>query len=123
MAQQLEVVERKSSLPTERPPLLFVHGSAYDAWCWTEHFLDYFAEHGFSAYALSLRGHGGSGGRESFRAILDLSFLRPDPVRVRGTPLLVLGAERDYIIPPPRPRARRMPTAPNRRSWRASRTM
>ena len=55
---------------------------------------------GFSAYALSLRGHGGSGGRESFRAILDLSFLRPDPVRVRGTPLLVLGAERDYMIPP-----------------------
>ncbi len=39
-------------------------------------------------------------GRESFRAILELGYLRPDPARVRGTPLLVLGAERDYIIPP-----------------------
>ena len=39
-------------------------------------------------------------GRESFRAILELSYLRPDPARVRGTPLLVLGAERDYIVPP-----------------------
>ena len=43
MAQQLEVIERKSSLPTERPLLLFVHGSAHGAWCWAEHFLDYFA--------------------------------------------------------------------------------
>ena len=218
MAHELEVIERKSTLPTEHPPLLFVHGSAHGAWCWAEHFLDYFSEHGFSAYALSLRGHGGSGGRErlrwasvadyvddvaevaatlpsapvvighslggmvvqkyleprvapaavlvapappggmprqlwrmslgspwvmaetllvlepgrafstpararkflfspeledeavrryvallgreSFRAILELSYLRPDPARVRGTPLLVLGAERDYIIPP-----------------------
>ena len=218
MAHELEVIERKSTLPTAHPPLLFVHGSAHGAWCWAEHFLDFFAEHGFDAYALSLRGHGSSGGRErlrwasiadyaddvaevaatlpsapvvighslggmvvqkylerrvapaavlvapappggmasqlwrlslenpwlmletlltlepgkafsspararkhlfspeleeeavrryvallgreSFRAILELSYLRPDPARVRRTPLLVLGAERDYIIPP-----------------------
>ncbi len=218
MTHELEIIERKSSLPTERPPLLFVHGSAHGAWCWAEHFLGFFAGQGFSAYALSLRGHGGSGGRErlrwasiadyvddvarvaatlpgapvvaghslggmvvqqylerhvapaavllapappggnrrqaarmalhnpwlaleslltlepgrgfstpararrflfspeldeeavrryvkllgreSFRAIMELGHLRPDATRVRRTPLLVLGAERDYIVSP-----------------------
>ena len=217
MTHELEVIERKSSLPTERPPLLFVHGSAHGAWCWAEHFLGFFAEQGFNAYALSLRGHDRSGGRErlrwtsiaayvddvaqvaatlpsppvlaghslggmvvqqclerhaapaavllapappggnrgptarmalqnpwlaleslltlepgrgfstpararrflfspeldeeavrryvkllgreSFRALIEMNYLRPDPDRVRRTPLLVLGAERDYIVP------------------------
>ena len=67
MAHELEVIERKSNLPTEHPPLLFVHGLGHGAWCWAEHFLDYFAERGFNAYALSLRGHGGSSGRERLR--------------------------------------------------------
>ena len=67
MTHDLEIVERKGSLPHKRPPLLFVHGSAHGAWCWAEHFLDYFADQGFSAYALSLRGHGASGGRKRLR--------------------------------------------------------
>lgn len=218
MTHELEVIERKSSLPTERTPLLFVHGAVHGAWCWAERFLDYFADQGFNAYALSLRGHGASDGRkrlrwasmadyvddvaraaatlpsaavvaghslggmvvqrylerhvapaavllapgppggnrdeaarmglrhpwlaieslltrepgrgfatpararrflfspeldeeavrryvkllgrESFRAMLELGYLRPDAARVRRTPLLVLGAERDYIVSP-----------------------
>ena len=47
---------------TARPPLLFVHGIGYGAWCFAEHWLGAAAERGFPAYALSLRGHGGSGG-------------------------------------------------------------
>ncbi len=47
-----------------RAPLLFVHGAYVGAWCWAEHFLPWFAEQGFDAYAVSLRGHGQSGGRE-----------------------------------------------------------
>jgi alpha-beta hydrolase superfamily lysophospholipase len=31
------------------------------------HFLDYFAQHGFAAHAVSLRGHGHSAGRDSLR--------------------------------------------------------
>ena len=42
------------------PPLLFVHGAWHGAWCWADHFLPYFAAHGYDAYALSLRGHAGS---------------------------------------------------------------
>ena len=196
-----------------------MHGAGLGAWCWAEHFLDFFAERGFSSYALSLRGHGKSGGRarlrwtsiadyvsdveriasglprrpvvvghslgglvvlkylethpapaalllapppgrgmlgaamrmlvehpwlsmqviatgqprrllarpelvrkfsfspelseervreyaarmgsESFRALLQLMYTRPDPARIRGVPLLVLGGGRDYFIRPP----------------------
>jgi len=48
-----------------KPPLLFVHGGYCDAWCWAPHFLPWFAQKGYAAHALSLRGHGTSGGRET----------------------------------------------------------
>lgn len=44
-----------------RPPLLFVPGLGAGAWVFAEHWLDHAAERGFPAYAMSLRGHGGSG--------------------------------------------------------------
>jgi pimeloyl-ACP methyl ester carboxylesterase len=55
-----------------KPPLLFVHGGYCDAWCWEPYFLPWFAAQGFPAHALSLRGHGASGGHDSlFVAGLD----------------------------------------------------
>jgi len=55
-----------------KPPLLFVHGGYTDGWCWEPHFLPWFAGKGHAAHALSLRGHGASGGQESlFIAGLD----------------------------------------------------
>ncbi|MCB0946221.1 MAG: alpha/beta fold hydrolase, partial [Mycobacterium sp.] len=55
----LEVIDKGSGRPGE-PPLLFVHGAWHGAWCWDEHFLDFFADNGYRALALSLRGHGNS---------------------------------------------------------------
>lgn len=55
----LEVIDKGSGRAGE-PPLLFVHGAWHGAWCWDEHFLDYFADNGYRAVALSLRGHGNS---------------------------------------------------------------
>lgn len=66
---KLEVVVRKPVDSFRPTPLLFVHGYWHAAWCWTEHFLPYFAQQGFTAYALSLRGHGASEGRERLRWI------------------------------------------------------
>lgn len=43
-----------------RPPLLFLHGSFHSSWCWAEHYMPYFASHGYSCYALSLRGTSGT---------------------------------------------------------------
>lgn len=48
-------------------PLLFLHGAWHGAWCWDEHFLPYFAGHGYASYALSLRGHGRSSGAAGLR--------------------------------------------------------
>jgi len=53
---------------THATPLLFVHGSFSGAWVWDEHFLPYFAEQGYDAHALSLRGHGSSFGHEHLDA-------------------------------------------------------
>jgi pimeloyl-ACP methyl ester carboxylesterase len=58
----LEIVERHPATDEGRPPLLFVHGLGHGAWCW-ENWLGRTVEAGYPSYALSLRGHGGSGGR------------------------------------------------------------
>lgn len=46
------------------PPLLFIHGAFAGAWMWTETFMPYLAEAGYTSHAISLRGHGGSAGHE-----------------------------------------------------------
>jgi pimeloyl-ACP methyl ester carboxylesterase len=51
-------------VPEDRPPLLFVHGLGHGAWCWDEHWLPEAAARGWAAYAVSLRGHGGSAGHD-----------------------------------------------------------
>lgn len=56
----LEVIDKGSCTDAHPVPLLFLHGGCHAAWCWDEHFLDYFASHGFRAVALSYRGHGRS---------------------------------------------------------------
>lgn len=56
----LEVIDKGGAAATHATPLLFVHGAFHGAWCWDDHFLDYFADRGYHALALNLRGHGGS---------------------------------------------------------------
>ena len=64
---KLEIIARYPSGSTHPTPLLFVHGALHGAWCWDVHFLDYFAQHGFASYAVNLRGHGNSEGRDNLR--------------------------------------------------------
>ncbi|MGC9667276.1 alpha/beta hydrolase [Planosporangium sp. 12N6] len=45
----------------DAPPVLFVPGFNHGAWAFAEHWLEHTCERGFPAYAMSLRGHGGSG--------------------------------------------------------------
>jgi pimeloyl-ACP methyl ester carboxylesterase len=56
-----EILRSLPKAEAGRPPVLFVHGAYCGAWIW-EHFLGLFAARGYPAYALSLRGHGGSEG-------------------------------------------------------------
>lgn len=59
---KLEIISRYPDTPSKSSPLLFVHGSFSDARIWDIHFLPYFAQHGYEAHAVSLRGHGRSEG-------------------------------------------------------------
>lgn len=70
--------------PASGPPLLFVHGMCHAAWCWEEHFLPWFARRGYPAFALSLRGHGGSVSRKPLRS-LTLADYVADVTRVVDT--------------------------------------
>ncbi|KAM3115704.1 alpha/beta hydrolase [Phormidesmis sp. 146-33] len=57
---QLELIARSPEGNKSGQSVLFIHGAYHGAWCWEEHFLDYFAQLGYFAYALNLRGHGNS---------------------------------------------------------------
>jgi len=59
---KLEIISRIPKTDTGSTPLLFLHGAFCGAWVWDEYFLPYFAEQGFAAHAVSLRGHGKSDG-------------------------------------------------------------
>jgi pimeloyl-ACP methyl ester carboxylesterase len=67
----LEVIDKGCVSDSHRVPLLFVHGAWHAAWCWDEHFLSFFADKGYRALAVSLRGHGGS---PTPRRLRDCSF-------------------------------------------------
>jgi pimeloyl-ACP methyl ester carboxylesterase len=89
----LELISRQATSRAHATPLLFVHGAWHAAWCWAEHFLDYFATQGYSSYALSLRGHGGSEGRDRLRWTSIADYVA-DVARVATelpTPPIVIG--------------------------------
>ena len=62
---RLEILKDVSHV-TRETPIVFVHGAWHAAWCW-ENFLPVFARAGYASYAVSLRGHGASEGREGLR--------------------------------------------------------
>ena len=61
---KLEVTTRTPTGEPRPTPLLFVHGADCATWVWVRHFLPFFADRGYEAHALSLRGHGASEGHE-----------------------------------------------------------
>jgi pimeloyl-ACP methyl ester carboxylesterase len=83
---KLEIISKypvKNQHPT---PLLFIHGTLHTASCWDVHFLDYFAQHGYAAHALNLRGHGNSEGREKLRWTRIADFVEDVENAVRQFP-------------------------------------
>ncbi len=63
------IVFEKPGTPEHQVPLLFVHGMCHGAWCWQEHYLPYFAEKGYDAYAIDLPGHGANPGSKKLRQL------------------------------------------------------
>ena len=57
----LELLEARPEGEPVGPPILFVHGASHGAWCWRD-WMEQAAVRGHHAFAVSLRGHGGSPG-------------------------------------------------------------
>lgn len=55
--------KKRQTVKTPKGAIILVHGICHGAWCW-ENFINFFAGHGYQCYAISLPGHGGSGGKE-----------------------------------------------------------
>ena len=90
---KLEMIS-KYPLTSENPtPLLFIHGTLHTAACWDVHFLDYFAQHGYAAHALNLRGHGNSEGREKLRWTRIADFVEDvaNAVQQLPSPAILIG--------------------------------
>ena len=71
---QLELLHEKAQGPKKPVKLLFIHGICSGAWIWQPNFMPFFAQLGYESYALSLRGHGKSEGRENIRAFTLADF-------------------------------------------------
>jgi pimeloyl-ACP methyl ester carboxylesterase len=84
--EKLEIIERHPTEKSQPTSILFVHGAWHGAWCWDEFFLPYFAERGFHVKALSLRGHGGSAGRERLRTWRVADYVQDVASIVRSFP-------------------------------------
>jgi pimeloyl-ACP methyl ester carboxylesterase len=97
----LEVIDRGSASQAHPVPLLFVHGGWHGAWCWDDHFLDFFADAGYRAVALSLRGHGTSPTTKPLQHVSVADYI--DDVRsvaddLGGGPVLIGHSLGGYVI-------------------------
>jgi pimeloyl-ACP methyl ester carboxylesterase len=98
---KLEVLSRAPTTSRNAPPLLFVHGAWHGAWCWDEHFLGYFSKRGFSAHAVSLRGHGESEGKERLRSVRLSDFVEDLTQTVDSlpaTPILIGHSMGGFVV-------------------------
>lgn len=68
VAPRLEILDVGVTTRAHPAPLLFVHGAWHGAWCWAEHFLNFFAGKGYRAVAVNLRGHGKSSLHQRLRS-------------------------------------------------------
>ncbi|WFT81067.1 alpha/beta fold hydrolase [Methylobacterium sp. CB376] len=90
---KIEILHRRPSAVSHNVKIIFVHGISVGAWVWNEHFLPFFADAGFEAHALSLRGHGESDGHENISTwrLADYTRDLAEAVRQIGGPAVLIG--------------------------------
>jgi pimeloyl-ACP methyl ester carboxylesterase len=90
---KLEIISKLPIKNQHLLPLLFIHGTLHTASCWDVHFLDYFAQHGYAAHAVNLRGLGKSEGREKLRWTRIADFVEDvaNVVRQLPSPPILIG--------------------------------
>jgi len=94
----LEVLHRRPPNGANATPLVFVHGAFVGAWCWDEYFLRWFADRGYDVYALSLRGHGDSGGDLDASGISDYVADLASVVEQLATPPVIIAHSMGALV-------------------------
>jgi pimeloyl-ACP methyl ester carboxylesterase len=101
ISPQLELIDKGSCNESHPAPLLFIHGGCHAAWCWDEHFLDFFADRGFRAAAVSWRNHGRSASPRPLRScsIADyLNDVRCAADNLGGPPVLIGHSTGGFLV-------------------------
>src|SRR5277367_2533824 len=96
----LEVIDKGSVSEAHPVPLLFVHGGWHSASCWSN-FLDFFADTGYRAVAVSLRGHGGSPTAKRFHACSIADYIddvHATAERLGGRPVLIAHSLGGFVV-------------------------
>jgi pimeloyl-ACP methyl ester carboxylesterase len=96
----LELIDKGSCSEAHPVPLLFVHGGWHSASCW-DNFLDFFADVGYRAVALSLRGHGASPTAKRFHtcSIADyVEDVRATADNLGGRPVLIAHSLGGFVV-------------------------
>lgn len=97
----LEIISRLPKGAAHPIPLVFVHGAFSGGWIWDVKVMPRFAGLGFACHALSLRGHGGSEGRDMLNlyGIEDyVADLRETVKRVGQPPILIGHSMGGFIV-------------------------
>ncbi len=97
---KLELIDKQPKGQARPTPLLFIHGVFSCARIWAPFFLPFFADHGYASYAVSLRGHGGSAGRERLWMTRLRDYLRDvEQVAAQiGRPPVVVGTSMGGVL-------------------------
>ena len=96
---RLETLSRTPNPQTHSTPLLFIHGMWHGAWRWDETFLPFFADNGYRATALSLRGHAGSEGRIRGSTIADyIADVEQVALQFETAPVLIGHSMGGFIV-------------------------
>jgi pimeloyl-ACP methyl ester carboxylesterase len=66
---KMQVMSCVPTQKTDKPTLLFLHGSFHAAWCWAEHFIPFFVSKGYPVVAPSWRGTGGTKAGEGVKKV------------------------------------------------------
>jgi pimeloyl-ACP methyl ester carboxylesterase len=65
----MQVLSMQPERTTDKPVLLFLHGSFHGGWCWSEKYFSHFVERGFTVVAPSWRGTGGTFAGEGVKKV------------------------------------------------------
>jgi pimeloyl-ACP methyl ester carboxylesterase len=89
----LELIHAAAKGQRKPVKLLFIHGLCAGAWVWEINFLPFFAGLGYDSFALSLRGHGKSAGREKVRqfGLGDFAADVDSALKRIGGPAIIIG--------------------------------